>query len=82
MVGVGRVRPGGQRRGFDSPVQVASGIAAIEGSPAAPGALPAQALDHGTLVPDRGGGAALAHRAGDAGRFACCGSRWRRRPGG
>jgi hypothetical protein len=29
-------------------VQVATGIAAIEGSPERPGALPAQALDHGT----------------------------------
>ncbi|MFJ3644294.1 CoA transferase [Streptomyces sp. NPDC090108] len=36
------------RRGFDSLVQVATGIAATEGSPGAPGALPAQALDHGT----------------------------------
>ncbi|MFF4351826.1 CoA transferase [Streptomyces sp. NPDC001530] len=36
------------RRGFDSLVQVATGIAAIEGSPERPGALPAQALDHGT----------------------------------
>jgi crotonobetainyl-CoA:carnitine CoA-transferase CaiB-like acyl-CoA transferase len=36
------------RRGFDSLVQVATGIAAVEGSPERPGALPAQALDHGT----------------------------------
>ncbi|MFF0018678.1 CoA transferase [Streptomyces sp. NPDC005374] len=36
------------RRGFDSLVQVATGIAALEGSPERPGALPAQALDHGT----------------------------------
>ncbi|MFF4361797.1 CoA transferase [Streptomyces sp. NPDC001604] len=36
------------RRGFDSLVQVASGISAVEGSPEQPGALPAQALDHGT----------------------------------
>ncbi|MFI2433657.1 CoA transferase [Streptomyces sp. NPDC018693] len=40
--------PWGGRRGFDSLVQVATGIAAIEGSPERPGALPAQALDHGT----------------------------------
>ncbi|XIE78023.1 CoA transferase [Streptomyces sp. SBR177] len=40
--------PWGGRRGFDSLVQVATGIAAVEGSPEQPGALPAQALDHGT----------------------------------
>ncbi|MFE9168688.1 CoA transferase [Streptomyces kebangsaanensis] len=40
--------PWGGRRGFDSLVQAATGIAAIEGSPERPGALPAQALDHGT----------------------------------
>ncbi|ASR36033.1 carnitine dehydratase [Prauserella marina] len=41
--------PWAGRRGFDSLVQAASGIAAIE-SPGEgkPGALPAQALDHGT----------------------------------
>ncbi|MFI1565798.1 CoA transferase [Streptomyces sp. NPDC020490] len=36
------------RRGFDSLVQVASGIAVLEGLAERPGALPAQALDHGT----------------------------------
>ncbi|MGW3287818.1 CoA transferase [Streptomyces sp. NPDC001002] len=36
------------RRGFDSLVQVATGIAALEGTAERPGALPAQALDHGT----------------------------------
>ncbi|MEU2226522.1 CoA transferase [Streptomyces sp. NPDC018347] len=36
------------RRGFDSLVQVATGIAVTEGSAGEPGALPAQALDHGT----------------------------------
>ncbi|CAL9317352.1 CoA transferase [Streptomyces sp. SudanB182_2057] len=36
------------RRGFDSLVQVATGIAATEGTAGEPGALPAQALDHGT----------------------------------
>ncbi|MCG5213360.1 CoA transferase [Streptosporangium soli] len=37
------------RRGFDSLVQAASGIAAIEaGADGPPGVLPAQALDHGT----------------------------------
>ncbi|WP_351225164.1 CoA transferase [Streptomyces sp. NPDC002133] len=40
--------PWGDRRGFDSLVQVASGIAVVEGSPDRPGTLPAQALDHGT----------------------------------
>ncbi|MFF0475913.1 CoA transferase [Streptomyces sp. NPDC004284] len=40
--------PWGGRRGFDSLVQVATGIAAVEGSAEEPGALPAQALDHGT----------------------------------
>ncbi|WP_172387527.1 CoA transferase [Streptomyces sp. MNP-20] len=40
--------PWAHRRGFDSLVQVATGIAATEGSPERPGALPAQALDHGT----------------------------------
>lgn len=40
--------PWGGRRGFDSLVQAATGIAAVEGSPERPGALPAQALDHGT----------------------------------
>ncbi|NUT26741.1 MAG: hypothetical protein HOV84_12605 [Streptomyces sp.] len=40
--------PWRERRGFDSLVQVATGIAAIEGSAERPGALPAQALDHGT----------------------------------
>jgi crotonobetainyl-CoA:carnitine CoA-transferase CaiB-like acyl-CoA transferase len=37
----------GGGRGFDSLVQAASGIAVVEGD-GAPGALPAQALDHGT----------------------------------
>lgn len=36
------------RRGFDSIVQAASGIARIEGDADRPGALPAQALDHAT----------------------------------
>ncbi|MDQ8701799.1 CoA transferase [Streptomyces sp. LHD-70] len=42
--------PWAVRRGFDSLVQVATGIADAERDPAAdrPGALPAQALDHGT----------------------------------
>ena len=44
----GAYGPWRERRGFDSLVQVASGIAALEGSPEQPGALPAQALDHGT----------------------------------
>ncbi|MFD8387891.1 CoA transferase [Streptomyces sp. NPDC059680] len=44
----GAYGPWGGRRGFDSLVQVATGIAATEGSAEEPGALPAQALDHGT----------------------------------
>ncbi|GAA3397094.1 CoA transferase [Streptomyces roseoviridis] len=40
--------PWGGRRGFDSLVQVATGIAVTEGSEERPGVLPAQALDHGT----------------------------------
>ncbi|MDX2605323.1 CoA transferase [Streptomyces caniscabiei] len=40
--------PWAGRRGFDSLVQVATGIAAAEGTAERPGALPAQALDHGT----------------------------------
>ncbi|MGW6736712.1 CoA transferase [Streptomyces sp. NPDC055013] len=49
----GAYGPWGGRRGFDSLVQVATGIAATEGgmadgSAGQPGALPAQALDHGT----------------------------------
>jgi hypothetical protein len=46
--------PWAHRRGFDSLVQAACGIALLEGDPAAepglgsPGRLPAQALDHGT----------------------------------
>lgn len=44
----GEYGPWGGRRGFDSLVQVATGIAVTEGSAEEPGALPAQALDHGT----------------------------------
>ncbi|MDN0195106.1 CoA transferase [Streptomyces sp. S.PNR 29] len=44
----GAYGPWAGRRGFDSLVQVATGIAAVEGTPDRPGALPAQALDHGT----------------------------------
>ncbi|HEX2315896.1 MAG TPA: CoA transferase, partial [Thermomonospora sp.] len=44
----GTVGPWAERRGFDSLVQAASGIAVAEGSPESPGALPVQALDHGT----------------------------------
>jgi crotonobetainyl-CoA:carnitine CoA-transferase CaiB-like acyl-CoA transferase len=44
----GAYGPWGGRRGFDSLVQVATGIAVTEGSARRPGALPAQALDHGT----------------------------------
>ncbi|MBD0842417.1 CoA transferase [Streptomyces sp. TRM68416] len=44
----GAYGPWGGRRGFDSLVQVATGIAVTEGSRERPGTLPAQALDHGT----------------------------------
>ncbi|MBA3905419.1 MAG: CoA transferase [Pseudonocardiales bacterium] len=40
--------PWSVRRGFDSIVQAACGIAVDEGKPDAPGALPAQVLDHAT----------------------------------
>src|SRR3954469_6472724 len=44
----GRAGPWRSRRGFDSLVQAACGIAVEEGTAGAPGALPVQALDHGT----------------------------------
>ncbi len=44
----GEVGPWAQRRGFDSLVQSACGIAALEGDGTEPGALPAQVLDHAT----------------------------------
>ncbi|MFB8774148.1 CoA transferase [Streptomyces broussonetiae] len=44
----GGAGPWRTRRGFDSLVQAATGIAATEGAPDRPGVLPAQALDHGT----------------------------------
>ncbi|MEV8550269.1 CoA transferase [Streptomyces glaucescens] len=40
--------PWGGRRGFDSLVQAATGIAVAEGTARRPGALPAQLLDHGS----------------------------------
>ena len=40
--------PWAGRRGFDSMVQAATGIATTYGSPEEPGVLPAQALDHAT----------------------------------
>ncbi|MFC4629406.1 CoA transferase [Promicromonospora alba] len=42
----GDTGPWAGRRGFDSIVQAASGIALLEGQDGVPGALPAQALDH------------------------------------
>lgn len=42
----GETGPWAGRRGFDSIVQAASGIALLEGPAGTPGALPAQALDH------------------------------------
>ncbi|MDK1472049.1 CoA transferase [Streptomyces sp. 549] len=44
----GTTGPWADRRGFDSLVQAATGIALVEGDGGRPGALPAQALDHGT----------------------------------
>ncbi|MFC8363680.1 CoA transferase [Streptomyces griseorubiginosus] len=44
----GAYGPWAGRRGFDSLVQAATGIAVLEGSAQGPGALPAQALDHGS----------------------------------
>ena len=44
----GRAGPWGGRRGFDSLVQAACGIATVEGAEGEPGALPVQALDHAT----------------------------------
>ena len=42
----GSTGPWAGRRGFDSIVQAASGIAMVEGDAGRPGVLPAQALDH------------------------------------
>ncbi|HEY0560655.1 MAG TPA: CoA transferase, partial [Frankiaceae bacterium] len=44
----GTAGPWRERRGFDSLVQAATGIADVYGGPEGPGVLPAQALDHGT----------------------------------
>ncbi|MGO1383719.1 MAG: CoA transferase [Arachnia sp.] len=44
----GHTGPWAGRRGFDSIVQAATGIAEAEGSPSRPGVLPCQVLDHGT----------------------------------
>ena len=44
----GQRGPWSGRRGFDSLVQAACGIAVDEGAPDAPGALPCQLLDHAT----------------------------------
>jgi crotonobetainyl-CoA:carnitine CoA-transferase CaiB-like acyl-CoA transferase len=44
----GLAGPWRHRRGFDSLVQAATGIAVVCGSAAEPGVLPAQALDHAT----------------------------------
>jgi hypothetical protein len=43
----GTAGPWRERRGFDSLVQAATGIADLCGGPEGPGVLPAQALDHG-----------------------------------
>ncbi|HEV6953804.1 MAG TPA: CoA transferase [Promicromonospora sp.] len=42
----GTAGPWAGRRGYDSVVQAATGVALLEGRDGAPGALPAQALDH------------------------------------
>ncbi|WP_278262166.1 CoA transferase [Nocardia sp. AG03] len=58
--------PWGDRRGFDSLVQATAGISILEGSADQPGALPAQALDHGSgYLLAAGVIDALAARAGD-----------------
>ena len=44
----GPVGPWGRRRGFDSIVQAATGIAWVEARDSQPGAMPCQLLDHGT----------------------------------
>lgn len=44
----GSAGPWAHRRGFDSLVQAATGIATVCGTPEEPGVLPAQALDHAT----------------------------------
>lgn len=63
----GTVGPWGQRRGFDSVVQVAAGLAARCGAAdGTPGALPAQALDHSSgYLLAAGVAAALARREHD-----------------
>lgn len=58
--------PWADRRGFDSIVQAATGIADVEGASAVPGALPAQALDHASgYLLAAGIVDALTARAGD-----------------
>jgi crotonobetainyl-CoA:carnitine CoA-transferase CaiB-like acyl-CoA transferase len=62
----GPAGPWSRRRGFDSLVQCPTGIAAIEGSPEQPGAMPAQALDHATgYLAAAAGVMALAARQAD-----------------
>jgi crotonobetainyl-CoA:carnitine CoA-transferase CaiB-like acyl-CoA transferase len=63
--------PWGGRRGFDSIVQAATGIAVLEsGDGATPGALPAQALDHATgYLLAAGVLAALRRRAEEGGTW-------------
>ncbi len=67
----GPAGPWSRRRGFDSLVQGPTGIAAIEGSPAQPGAMPAQALDHATgyLAAAAGVMALAAAHADDRARY-------------
>ena len=63
---------GPARRGFDSLVQAACGIAVAEGTADSPGALPAQALDHVTGYLGRGGRAARAGPAATRRRHPSC----------
>jgi crotonobetainyl-CoA:carnitine CoA-transferase CaiB-like acyl-CoA transferase len=66
----GRTGPWAQRRGFDSLVQAACGIAWAQGRDGAPGALPVQALDHATgyLLAGAVLGELAARRRGEAPR--------------
>jgi crotonobetainyl-CoA:carnitine CoA-transferase CaiB-like acyl-CoA transferase len=69
----GMAGPWSGYRGFDSIVQATSGISVLEstdGSPGAPGALPAQALDHATgYLLAAGVLVALSRRAQDGGTW-------------
>ncbi len=75
----GHEGPWSTRRGFDSLVQAACGIAVAEGGPEAPGALPAQMLDHATgYLAAAGALLAVARQRGEGGchhvRFSLAGT--------